>query len=98
MSIAKKFDLLICSFPGGFSYTNKAVIEHGDYKRIAFIDRFGCLRFDVPVSYIPDNALLRIDHDADAMRAGQILEKSGTKKQRLKSFRGLATCVGFVRG
>lgn len=74
MNCAKKFDLLVCSFPGGYSYTNKAVTEHGDYKSVAFVDRFGCIRFDVPVSYIPGDALLRIEHDADAIRTNFKLE------------------------
>lgn len=93
MSIAKKFDLLICSFPGGYSYTNKAVIEHGDYKSIAFIDRFGCIRFDVPVSYIPDNALLRIEHDADAMRAN--FRKEWDSKTELEKFCKLGDWCGL---
>lgn len=84
MSIAKKFDLLICSFPGGFSYTNKAVMEHGDYKSIAFIDRFGCIRFDVPLNYIPDDVLTRIEHDADAMRAN--FRKEWDAKTELEKF------------
>lgn len=81
MSIAKKFELLICSFPGGFSYTNKSVIEHGDYKSIAFIDRFGCIRFDVPLNYIPGDVLIRIEHDAAAMRAN--FEKEWNAKNRI---------------
>lgn len=66
---AKKFDLLVCKFPGGYSYTNKAVMEHGDYKKIAFIDHYGHLRLDVPVSYIPGDVLTRIEHDADTITA-----------------------------
>ena len=93
MSIAKKFELLVCSFPGGYSYTNKAVMEHGDYKSIAFIDRFGCLRFDVPVSYIPDNALLRIDHDADAMRAN--FRKEWDKKTEIEKLPRLGDLCGL---
>lgn len=69
MSCAKNFELLVCAFPGGFSYTNKKVYEHGDYKKVAFLDYYGCLRFDVPVNYIPGDALLRIERDADEMRA-----------------------------
>lgn len=69
MTCAKNFELLVCAFPGGFSYTNKKVYEHGDYKKVAFLDYYGCLRFDVPVNYIPGDALLRIERDADEMRA-----------------------------
>ena len=69
MRCANNFELLCCVFPGGYSYTNKKVYEHGDYKKVAFLDYYGCLRFDVPVSYIPGDALLRIERDADEMRA-----------------------------
>lgn len=84
MSCAKKFNLLVCSFPGGYSYTNKAVLEHGDYKSIAFINRFGCIRFDVPLNYIPADVLIRIEHDAAAMRAN--FEKEWNAKTELEKF------------
>lgn len=84
MSIAKKFNLLVCSFPGGYSYTNKAILEHGDYKSIAFIDRFGCIRFDVPLNYIPDDVLIRIEHDADAMHSN--FRKEWDAKTELEKF------------
>lgn len=84
MSIAKKFNLLVCSFPGGYSYTNKAILEHGDYKSIAFIDRFGCIRFDVPLNYIPDAVLTMIEHDADAMRSN--FRKEWDAKTELEKF------------
>lgn len=84
MRCANNFELLCCVFPGGYSYTNKKVYEHGDYKKVAFLDYYGCLRFDVPVSYIPDNALLRIEHDADAMRAN--FRKEWDAKTELEKF------------
>ena len=65
---AKKFELLVCKFPGGYSYTNKAVYEHGDYKKVAFIDGYGHLRWDVPLDYVPGDVFTRIEHDADAIR------------------------------
>lgn len=68
MRKAEKFDLGIYSFPGGTVYANRAVMERGDYKQIAFVDREGKLSFRVPVEYIPGPVLLRIEHDADAVR------------------------------
>ena len=84
MNCVNNFELLCCVFPGGYSYTNKKVYEHGDYKKVAFLDYYGCLRFNVPVSYIPDNALLRIEHDADAMRAN--FRKEWDSKTELEKF------------
>lgn len=69
MGASSNFELCICCFPCGVSYTNKRVLEHGDYKKIAFINEFGALRFYVPVSDIPGDALLRIDHSANVARA-----------------------------
>lgn len=71
---AKNFDLLVCWFPGGYSYTNKAVYERGDYKKIAFINHYGFLRWDVPLDYVPGNVLTRIEHDAAAVAANFRLE------------------------
>lgn len=96
MSCAKNFELLVCAFPGGYSYTNKKVYEHGDYKKIAFIDYYGCLRFDVPVSYIPDDALLRIEHDADAMRAN--FKNSWENKTELQKLCELYDLCGVYAG
>lgn len=48
-----KFKLGVFSYPGGDVYCNTAVMEHGDYKKIAFIDKEGNLRFDVPLRFLP---------------------------------------------
>ena len=65
---AKKFELFVGCFPGGDVYCNKAVLEYGDYKQIAFIDYKGDLRLSVDPSYIPGDVLLRIEHDANAKK------------------------------
>ena len=96
MSCANNFELLVCAFPGGYSYTNKKVYEYGDYKKVAFIDYYGCLRFDVPVNYIPDNALLRIEHDADAMRAN--FKNSWENKTELQKLCELYDLCGVYAG
>lgn len=66
---SKKFELFVGCFPGGDVYCNKAVLEHGDYKQIAFIDYKGELRLSVDPSYIPGDVLLRIEHDASTKAA-----------------------------
>lgn len=63
------FQLFVGVYPAGVVYCNKAVEEFGDYKKIAFINEFGALRFYVPVASIPGDELLRIDHGANAARA-----------------------------
>ena len=65
----KKFELFICSIGNGLTVCNKAVIENGDYKHIAYIANCGKIKWYVEPSKIPGDALLRIEHDADAMRA-----------------------------
>ena len=72
------FKLFIGVYPAGVVYANKAIEENGDYKRIAFINEFGALRFYVPVSSIPADDLLRIDHDANVARC-RFREKWDTK-------------------
>ena len=64
----KKFELFICSLGNGLTICNKAVMEHGDYKHIAHIAECGKITWYVnPSTYVPGDALLRIEHDADAM-------------------------------
>ena len=65
----KKFELFICSLGNGLTVCNKAVEENGDYKTIAHIAECGKITWYVEPSKIPGDALLRIEHDADAMRA-----------------------------
>lgn len=64
----KDFELFICSLGNGLTVCNKAVIEHGDYKYIAHIANCGKITWYVEPSKIPGDALLRIEHKADAMR------------------------------
>ena len=65
----KNFELFICSLGNGLTVCNKAVMEHGDYKHIAHIANCGKITWYVEPSKIPGDALLRIEHDADAMHA-----------------------------
>ena len=66
----KKFELFIGCLGNGLTVCNKAVDENGDYKTIAHIAECGKITWYVnPSTYVPGDALLRIEHDADAMHA-----------------------------
>lgn len=65
----KNFELFMGCLGNGITVCNKAVEEHGDYKTIAHIAECGKITWYVnPSTYVPSNALLRIEHNADAMR------------------------------
>lgn len=53
-------------------------------KALPFVDRFGCIRFDVPLNYIPDDVLIRIEHDSCAMREN--FRKEWDAKTELEKF------------
>lgn len=68
----KKFDLFIGFFGNGATIYNKAVKEHGDYKKVAHIAECGEITWyagHAEPGTVPGPALLRIEHTADAMRA-----------------------------
>lgn len=44
---------------------NKAVREHGEYKKIADISDCGDIKFYVPIMEIPGKALLKLEYLAD---------------------------------
>lgn len=60
----KAFELWMGCFGNGITVCNKAVEEHGDYKKIAHISRSGKITFYVPVTDIPEKDLLKIRHKA----------------------------------
>lgn len=61
----KKFELFLGCLGNGITVCNKAVMENGDYKMIAHIRETGKINWYVdPVSYIPGDALLKIEHAA----------------------------------
>ena len=43
----KKFELFICSLGNGLTVCNKAVMENGDYKHIAYISNCGKIKWYV---------------------------------------------------
>ena len=66
----KNFELFIGDTGAAITYYNKAVIEHGDYKKIARINPYnGDLKFFVEPTEIPGDVLLRIEHIADCIYA-----------------------------
>lgn len=66
----EKFELFLGCLGNGITVCNKAVEENGDYKTIAHIAECGKITWYVnPSTYVPGDALLRIEHDADAMHA-----------------------------
>lgn len=65
----EKFELFIGCIGNGVTVFNKAIIEYGDYKKIAHIAECGKITWYVEPSKIPGDALLRIEHDSDAMYA-----------------------------
>ena len=64
----KKFELFIGCLGNGLTVCNKAVEENGDYKTIAHIAECGKITWYVnPSTYVPGDALLRIEHNANVM-------------------------------
>lgn len=61
------FELFMGCLGNGLTVCNKAVMEHGDYKQIAHTSPAGNIKWYIPVESVPGDALLRIEHTADAM-------------------------------
>lgn len=65
----EKFDLFLGCLGNCITVCNKAVEENGDYKKIAHIAECGKITWYVnPSTYVPGDALLRIEHCADVQR------------------------------
>ncbi len=65
----KKFDLFLGCLGNGITVCNKAVLENGDYKRVAHISPAGNVRFYAPASYIPAADMDRIHAAASRNKA-----------------------------
>lgn len=64
-----KFELFMGCLGNGVTVCNKAVMEYGDYKKIAHIAECGKITWYVnPSSYVPGADLLKIEHCADVQR------------------------------
>ena len=66
----KKFELFMGCLGNGTTVCNSAVMENGDYKKIAHIANCGKITWYVnPGSYVPGPDLLKIEHAADTSRS-----------------------------
>lgn len=66
----KPFELFIGFTGPGYSYCNKLVCRDGDYKKLAFVNAYtGEITWYVKPWQMPGEVLIRIEHDADAIRA-----------------------------
>lgn len=63
----KNFELFMGCLGNGLTVCNKAVMENGDYKKVAHISNGGNITWYVSVDYVPGDALLRIEHEANVM-------------------------------
>lgn len=64
----KKFELFMGCLGNGVTVCNKAVLENGDYKKVAHIAECGKITFYIKPETIPGADLLRIEHCADVQR------------------------------
>ena len=62
--MSHNFELFLGCLGNGTTVCNKAVIEHGDYKKIAHISEHGVIKLYVSESYIPDDAMQKIKNVA----------------------------------
>lgn len=65
----KNFDLFLGCLGNGITVCNKAVLEHGDYKRVAHISPAGNVRLYVSPNYIPAADMGRISAAASRNKA-----------------------------
>ena len=73
-----KFELFMGCLGNGVTVCNKAVTEHGDYKKVAHISEHGVIKFYVPEDYIPTEEMQKIRNTAEANKA-EFLEKWNKK-------------------
>ena len=73
-----KFELFMGCLGNGVTVCNKAVTEHGDYKKVAHISEHGHIKLYVSEDYIPADAMQRIRNTAEANKA-EFLEKWNRK-------------------
>lgn len=63
-----EFELFMGCLGNGTTVCNKAVLENGDYKKIAHISNAGMIHFYVEESYIPEESLEKIKKTAADIR------------------------------
>lgn len=65
---AKKFELFMGCLGNGITVCNKAVMEYGDYKKVAHISPEGEVTWYVAPGYAPFEAVEKIRREADIQR------------------------------
>ena len=73
-----KFELFMGCLGNGVTVCNKAVTEHGDYKKVAHISEHGHIKFYVSEDYISADAMQRIKQTAETCKV-EFLQKWNTK-------------------
>lgn len=64
------FELIVGFYGTGYSYSNKAVLDDGDYKKLAFVNAYtGEITWRVRPERIPADVLVRIRHDSDIIKS-----------------------------
>ena len=64
------FELFVGFYGTGYMYSNKAVDDDGDYKKLAFVNAYtGEITWRVRPERIPGFVLFRIEHDSDAIKS-----------------------------
>jgi len=66
---ARSFELFMGCLGNGVTVCNKAVMEHGDYKKVAHISPEGIIKWYVPEGYAPAEAVAKIEAAAAAEKA-----------------------------
>ena len=74
----KNFELFMGCLGNGITVCNKAVTEHGDYKKIAHISEHGHIKFYVSENYIPEDAMQKIRKTSETYKS-EFLEKWNKK-------------------
>lgn len=75
------FELFIGFTGCGYTYCNKAIEHNGEYKKLAFVDAYtGDITWYQQPEKIPGYALLRIEHDSDAIAGNKNFPLNITKR------------------
>lgn len=93
--MADQFDLFLGHLGNGTIACNKAVYEHGDYKKIAHISEHGVIEWYVSKDSVPEDAIHNIQNVA-AWSKEKFMKEWG-KKSILEKYRYMADipCIGF---
>lgn len=61
----EEFDLMFGYTGNGCVVYDRMITEHGDYKKLAYVDEAGKITWYVPILSVPGLAILRIEHVAN---------------------------------